>query len=70
MKEKERFPQTKTVEIDCQHTYPTRNVKEKLLSRGIIIPDRILGLYKEMKSIGSGINGARIYFNFSYFKLP
>ena len=55
------------MEIHCQHTYSTRNVKERLLGRRIMIPGGILDLYKEMKNTGNGINEGKIKFSFSYF---
>lgn len=61
LKRKTSLKQTKTMEICCQHMYSIRNIKEMSLGRGIMIPDRILDLYKEMKSAGNKVNKIQIF---------
>lgn len=55
------------LEIHCQCTDSTGNVKERSLGSRIMIPDRILDLYREMKNTLYEINKGKIKLNSSYF---
>lgn len=44
---------TKAMDIYCEHAYFMRNVKERLLGRWFMIPDRILAVCREMKNTGN-----------------
>lgn len=61
IKEKDFFETKKNMEIYCQHIYSIRNIKEMSLGRRIMIPDRILDLYKEMNSTGNRVNKIQIF---------
>lgn len=62
---KKRIPQAKTRGINLQQTYSTQNVKGNSSNRRNIIPDRNLGLHKEIKN--TEINEGKNKLCFSYF---
>lgn len=64
---KKKIPQAKTRGINLQQTYSIQNVKGNSSDRRNIIPDRNLGLHKEIKSTETGINEGKNKLFFPYF---